>query len=151
VVIQNLGTMRQSGCSCRRQNGVEIRPQRFQNLTGADGGTGNECADEAIKTIVFVPMHVKMVDCPLNCEAGRQFVSDPVHEVHNVLTDNVIYQHDPLLHCDTDNLQAPNEGEIYIFLLFPLQQIHKGIWYKTTMPGTTNRSNAGEVAGLGGK
>lgn len=106
MVVENFGTMWQSGRARRRRNGIEAGPQRFQDLPGADGGARNECADETIETIVLVAMHVEVVNCPLYGEAGRQFISDPVDKVHNVLTYNVIYEHDALLDRDADDLQA---------------------------------------------
>jgi hypothetical protein len=151
MVVQNFGTMGQ-GCRPRRwRDGVQTGPQRFQNLTGADRGAGNKRTNEPIEAIVLVAMHVEVVDCPLNGQTGRQFVSDPVDQVDNVLTYNVIYEHDSLLRRDADDLQATNQSEVDIFLLFAFQQINKGIRHKATMPGTTYCSDAGDIAGLGGK
>lgn len=53
-------------------------------------------------------MHMEVVNCPLDCQAGGQFVPDPVDKVDNVLAYNVIYEHDSLLNCNADDLQAAN-------------------------------------------
>jgi hypothetical protein len=143
--------MRQSGRTRRRRNGVEAGPQGFQDLPGANGGARNECADETVETIVLVAMHVEVVNGSLDSKARRQFVSDPVDKVDNVLAYNVIYEHDALLDGNANDLQAANQSKINILLLFPLQQIDKGIWHKATVPCTTYCSNPGDIAGLGGK
>src|SRR5882757_82626 len=143
--------MGQSSRARRRRNGVEAGPQRFQNLTGADRGAGNEGADEPIETVVLVAMHVEVVYRPLDRQAGRQFIPNPVDEVDNILTYNIIYEHDSLLHRDADDLQAANQCKVHILLLFTLQQVNESIWHKATVPGTTYCSDAGNIAGLGGK
>jgi uncharacterized protein (DUF924 family) len=143
--------VRQSGRTRRRRNGVEAGPQGFQDLPGTNGGARDECADETVETIVLVAMHVEVINRPLYGEACRQFVSDPVDKVDDVLTYDVIYEHDALVDRDADDLQATKQSKVDILLLFPLQQIDQGIWDKTPMPRTTDCYDAGEIASLGGK
>lgn len=93
-------------------------------------------------------MYVKVVNGRLNGKPVGQMLADSGEEVDDELTYNVIEQQEPLLGLNADDFQTLQKGEIHIFLLFALEQIHQRVRHKATMSGTAHRHDARQITGL---
>jgi hypothetical protein len=100
MIIQHLRPMSQSHCSQGPGNVIERRPESLQYLPIDNGRTRNIVGGKAAQAFVAVAVNMEKTNGTIHRNTGDPgffqdvVLLDSIHEMHRILTHNVINQQD---------------------------------------------------------